>query len=149
MRKARWLHGCGKFILNDRPVLVVTGGSGTLSLLGSYNGHAGDGENHLTSVEYWDLKNEPGWQIGKVLSFGCGGHRMVSSLDFKKTYIIGGYDYVSGYGYIYYNEIQELTCMDNTIDSCEFKLSGTKLAAPRVGFVALPIPESVSAELCN
>ena len=75
------------------------------------------------------------------MPFKLKGHRMVTSKDQKKAYIIGGYN-----GYEKMSTIYEMVC--TTPDQCEFNKLNTELSAPKASHVAVPIDEGFADEIC-
>ena len=67
--------------------------------------------------------------------------QMVSTLDKKALYAIGGYD--SGYS----KDIFKFHCPGD-INTCRWTISETTLKLGRSDFVAIPIPNSMADNLC-
>ena len=134
--ESRTLHGCSKFILDNKTILLVTGGLGK----------EGGRENKLKSVEYLDLsKPNAQWVKGNDLPFGSVSHRMVS-FD-NNTYITGG-DVSNAILPISTDKILILSCPEQALQSCQFIESQIKMKNSRHRHIALPITREFVKKLC-
>ena len=76
------------------------------------------------------------------MPFKLKGHRMVTSKDQTKAYIVGGYN-----GYEKMSTIYEMVC--TTPNECQFNKLNTEMSAPKAFHVAVPIEEDFADEICD
>ena len=74
---------------------------------------------------------------------------MVQTPDAKSVYLTGGYDASNEEQSNESNKILEMTCPNQTPESCFFNEIPTKLKYPRSGHIALSITEELAKELCQ
>ena len=79
--------------------------------------------------------------LGPDMPFHLHGHRMVTSKDQTKAYIVGGYD-----GYEKMSQIYEMVC--TTPDECQFNKLKTEMSAPKASHVAVPIEKGFAQRIC-
>ena len=70
---------------------------------------------------------------------------MVQTPDAKSVYLTGGRDSI----WKKLNKILEMTCPNQSPESCFFDEIPTKLKYPRRGHIALSITEELAKELCQ
>ena len=87
------------------------------------------------------------FDLGKELPIQLSSHRMVSSLDLKRAYIIGGFG-GKAIGDAR-SEILELECSGPNPETCEFKQVKAKLQNARYGHVAVPITDTFVNKNCE
>ena len=73
--------------------------------------------------------------------------RVITSRNGKTLFLIGGRKAPEFTDYV--EEINQLVCEGNTVESCRWKDTGLKLEHPRFRHLVFPISESMANELCN
>ena len=90
-----------------------------------------------------DLKDENNvFILGALLPFNVKNHEIVASEDNKYLYTIGNIESVSN------KDIYKFTCK-NSITNCSWTKIPTQLQFGRWKSVAMTIPDTLAAKLCN
>ena len=73
--------------------------------------------------------------------------QVITSRNGKALFLVGGWKPSTKLDFI--EEIYQLVCGENTVESCQWLDTGLKLEHPRTGHLVFPIPESMATELCK
>ena len=73
--------------------------------------------------------------------------QVITSRNGETLFLVGGEKPPTKLDFI--EEIYQLVCGENTVESCQWLDTGLKLEHPRTGHLVFPIPESMATELCK
>jgi len=123
---ARWMYACHTMQVNGEDFIIVAGGNG-----------ADKSTEYLQKANY-----ESGWKKSIDLPVGIYDHEIVASKDNKVLYTIGnGYSSND-------KDIYKFECT-NSITNCSWTKIPTQLQYGRWKSVAMTIPDTLAAKLCN
>ena len=73
--------------------------------------------------------------------------QVITSRNGETLFLVGGWKPPTKLDFI--EEIYQLVCGENTVESCQWMDTGLKLEHPRLAHLVFPIPESMANELCK